>query len=276
MCGQNPLVPPVLVASAQDGYLTPKTPFPDTKNLPPLVVPMFGQDITSSVGRAAPGGQNVGSSPSVLIPKMQKLLTIFASADHAGMAKRLFDGFQSKKPAVEFFDDVDLNVAAARHANIQFFCDAALSAPNVAHRSTGKVRIHQALKSAGWDITKLVPPSDLGVPAFNIGNPSLSTGDFRNGLGVMVNGIQYAYVMAQSYTHDAKAGKYCLGLRYLFYDVFGLDDDDLKEYGSASDSLFSSAAGVGITAWWQLQHQHGYRPLVTRIIVDKTYEAPTT
>lgn len=82
--------------------------------------------------------------------------------------------------------------------------------------------------------------------------------------------------MAQGYHYDAKAGKYCISLRYLFYDVFGLDDDDLKEYGAASDSIFSLAAGVGITAWWQLQHQHGYRPLVTRISVDKTYEAPAT
>jgi hypothetical protein len=137
---------------------------------------------------------------------MEKLLSVFASADHAGMARRLFAAFLSKKPIVDFSDDTDLNVAASRHANIRFFCDAALSAPNGAHRTTGKTRIHQALKSAGWDISKLLAPTDLGVPAFNIGNVNLSTGDFDNGLGVMVNGIQYAYVMAQGYHYDAKAG----------------------------------------------------------------------
>jgi len=42
------------------------------------------------------------------------------------------------------------------------------------------------------------------------------------------------------------------------------------------DSMFSSSAAIGITAWWQLQHQHGYAPLVTRIILDKTYESPAT
>jgi hypothetical protein len=144
----------------------------------------------------------------------------------------------------------------------------------VAHRTAGKIRIHQALKNAGWDIAKAVAPTDLGVPAFNIGKAEFSSGDFDNGLGVMINGIQYAYVLAQNYHYDAKAGTYCIKLRFLFYDVFGLDDDDLKEFGAVSDSLFSSTAGVGITAWWQLQHQHGYAPLVTRVVVEKTYEAP--
>jgi hypothetical protein len=54
--------------------------------------------------------------------------------------------------------------------------------------------------------------------------------------------------------------------RPTFYDVFGLDDDDLREFGAASDSFGSSTASVGITAWWQLQHQHGYAPLVTLVL----------
>ena len=36
-----------------------------------------------------------------------------------------------------------------------------------------------------------------------------------------------------------------------------------------------TAAAVGITAWWQLQHQHAYAPLVTRIVLENTYEVPT-
>ena len=41
----------------------------------------------------------------------------------------------------------------------------------------------------------------------------------------------------------------CIGLRFIFYDVFGLDDDDLSEYGASSTS--SNPAAVGITAWWR-------------------------
>jgi hypothetical protein len=78
-------------------------------------------------------------------------------------------------------------------------------------------------------------------------------------------------VVAKSYRHEN--GRYCIGLKYIFYDVVGLDDD-LREFGAASEWFGASTASVGITAWWQLQHQHGYAPLVTRITVDKDFEAP--
>jgi hypothetical protein len=136
-------------------------------------------------------------------------------------------------------------------------------------------RIHQALRAAGWDINRLVAPSDLGVPAFNEGSAKFSTGDFNNGLGLMINGVQYVYVVATHYRYDSKAARYGVRLRFIFYDVFGLDDDDLEEFGADSDYNVSAAA-VGITAWWQLQHQFGHAPLVTRIVVDKAFEGPAT
>lgn len=275
-CDQYPLPRARVVAIAKDGYLTPKNPFPDPTNLPGVVAPMYGQDLTSSVGRAALKGQSVGTTPIALKPKMEKLLTIFASGDRSGMARRLFTAFWTKQSKPTFFDDAALNAAALKHPNIKFFCDAALSAPNLNNRSHGKVRIHQALKAAGWDINKMAIPTDLGVPAFDIGSKKFATDDFDNGLGVMINGVQYVYVVAQNYYYDAKARTYCIKLRYIFYDVFGLDDDDLDEFGASSDGLLSSNAAIGITAWWQLQHQHGYAPLVTRIIFDKTYESPAT
>ncbi len=46
--------------------------------------------------------------------------------------------------------------------------------------------------------------------------------------------------------------------------VIYFDDGDLGD------------AAVGITAWWQLQHQFSYAPLVTRIVIEKTYNAPGT
>jgi hypothetical protein len=51
------------------------------------------------------------------------------------------------------------------------FCHAALSAPTSTYRS-GLPRIHQALRAMKWDIKKVVAPTDLGVPAFNIGSAS--------------------------------------------------------------------------------------------------------
>ncbi len=92
----------------------------------------------------------------------------------------------------------------------------------------------------------------------------------------MINGVQHVYVIATHYYYDKTSNIYCIKLKYLFYDVFGLDDKDLDEYGAMSDSWYKSAAGIGITAWWQLQHQHGFAPLVTRIVLERTYHVPTT
>jgi hypothetical protein len=267
-----PIVPPRLVARATDRYLTPANPFPDAVNLPATVVPRYGQDITFGLRRPAPLGHNVGGTPRDLDPRMRGLLDVFAGDDRSGMARRLFDAFLLPQRGVTYFDDPALNAAAGGHPNIQHFITASLGAPS-APPPGGAVRIHQALRTAGWDLRRLVTPSDLGVPAFNTGTSYFASGDYGNGLAVMINGVQYAYVLATHYRHDAAAGLYTIRLRYIFYDVFGLDDDDLREFGAMEDGLLNSKAGVGITAWWQLQHQHGYAPLVTRITVDREFTA---
>jgi hypothetical protein len=114
--------------------------------------------------------------------------------------------------------------------------------------------------------SKISVPTDLGVPAFNIGSKAFSTQDFANGLGLN----QWCATTATT----PKAMQYRIVLKYIFYDVFGLDDKDLRRFGAASDSFVYSKAAIAITAWWQLQHQHGYAPLVTRIILEKTFEVP--
>lgn len=262
---------PKLVASATDGYMTPYIAFPDAVHLPGgTPTPTYGQDIDFGSGRGAPQGHSVGASAADLIPKMRALIGEFASNDSSGMATRLFERFLSKNANVEYFDDPSLNTAAAQHPNIRYFCSAAMSSPSSTHQSSGRTRIHQALKNANWDINQLVAPTNLGVPAFNEGSKWRGTGDFGNGLGVMINGIQRVYVIATRYSYDSSKKTYSIRLKFVFYDVFGLDDDDLNEYGAQKDGFFNTTAGVGITAWWQLQHQHNYPPLVTRIILYQT------
>lgn len=268
----HPTTPPKIVAIATDKYLTPThTSFdPDLPGLPPK----YGQDFTFGVGRAAPGGHDVGNTEAELKPKMKELLSEFASHDTTGMAERLFAQFLKKNSSIFYFIDTDLNAAAAAHANIKHFCNAALGAPFPfgTPPAPGTTRIHQALKAASWDIGKLVAPTDLGVPAFNTGSKVQGSEDFGNGLGLMINGVQHVYVVATHYHYDATSSMYHIALKYMFYDVFGLDDDDLQEFGATSDGWSSTDAAIGITAWWQLQHQHGYAPLVTRIVVERTYE----
>jgi hypothetical protein len=163
-CAQNRLAPPRVVALARDSYLAPTTPLADSIHLPASFTPRYGQDISSGYGRAAPDGQSVGTTPAELKPKMQKLLSIFAAGDRTGMAGRLLSAFLQKRSKVSYFDDGSLNSAAAGHKNIEHFCDVALSGPPTPP-PPGKKRIHQALKDAGWDIKKLIAPSDLTWPS---------------------------------------------------------------------------------------------------------------
>ena len=191
------------------------------------------------------------------------------------MARRLFEKYKKKQSHVMIFSDHSLNIIVSRHPNIKEFCSRALFAPNSPFKSAGQVRIHQALKNANWDINKIVIPTNLGFSAFNLGSKVFSTQDFNNGLGVMINGVQHAYVIAIHYYYDKLNAKYHIKLRFVFYDVFGLDDEDLNEYGAESDNWMSlNKANVGITAWWQLQHQYAYAPLVTRIVLENSYEVP--
>src|SRR5262249_2678393 len=159
---------------------------------------------------------------------------------------------------IYYYDDADLNAAAAAHPNIKYFCDAALGDVYGTPPAPGKTRIHQALRAANWDITRLVAPTDLGVPAFNRGDKFWKSEDFGNGLGLMINGVQHAYVIATHYRLDKNNSYfpiYGINLKYIFYDVFGLDDDDLREYGADAEHWYSLDSSIGITAWWQLQHQ---------------------
>ncbi|CAM4143005.1 hypothetical protein [Paracidovorax anthurii] len=271
----SPLNPPLVIAIAKDKYLTPKHPFPDSLHIPAMSPPLYGQDITYGCRSSAPRGHNVGNTAQELRPKMLKLLDIFAKGERTGMAKRLFTEFLCEdRRDVSYFDDNHLNTAVNSHSNINYFCSAILSAPNSPHKSSDHHRIHQSLMDAGWDIKKVRMPVNIGVPALNIGSTLFSTRDYHNGLGLMINGIQYVYVIATHYAYDSEKKEYALTLKFVFYDVFGLDDDDLNEYGSLSDGFLSSPAGVGITAWWQLQHQLAYPPLVTRVVLNRTYEAP--
>lgn len=266
---------PKVIAIARDSYLTPTNSFADAKNLPGVAAPKYGQDITHGYGRIPPSRKSVGTNVQDLKAKMKKLLVTFASGDKSGMAQRLIKHFMVDEcRIITYFDDPALDLAASKHPNIKAWCSKAMSVPNTNPVSPGKTRIHQALKNANWDINKIKVPADLGVPAFNLGSKAFGTGDFNNGLGLMINGVQYVYAVAQNYHYDRAKNKYSLDIRFIFYDVFGLDDDDLKEFGASSDSMFSSTAAIGITAWWQLQHQHGYAPLVTRIMLDRTYEVP--
>ncbi|WP_395851548.1 SH3 domain-containing protein [Cystobacter fuscus] len=263
------LAQPRIIAIATDSYLKPTIYVADPL-LPGKHVLGFGQDFSFARGRTQPHGPSIGTTTAALDGKMRLLLKEFASNDTRGKARRLFDAFLKPQRTPVFWSDTGLTADAEAHPNITTFVHRALSAPNSPERTEGQTRIHQALEKAGWDINAAALSTGLGVPAFNQGSPAWHTGDFTNGLGVMINGIQHAIVVAKEYHLDRARNEYYIKLEYVFYDVFGLDDDDLKEYG-ADGGWIDSDAAQGITAWWQLQHQHGYAPLITRIAFEREF-----
>lgn len=222
----------------------------------------YGQDLTFGVGRRAPKGQNVGSTEKVLIAEMDHLLNLFARGwgglgSRKKMADALFQKFLAKQSKVAFFEHADLNTAAAGHPNIRSFIGKATQ------------KIEKELRDVSLRMP-LLAPMDLGIamPAFNSGSAYKGmTGDFGNGLKIMINGVQHCQVVATAFAAHPSSGTHQLHLKFVFYDVFGLDDDDVNEFGAQDASAFTRRDRIGFTAWWQLQHQFGYAPLVTRFVV---------
>lgn len=281
-CTKHPVAPPKVVAIAKEPGLIPRHKFADPDL--PAPPPDYGEDLTFGMNGVAPNGENVGSAEAELRPKMWHLLDYFAWDDNTGMARRLFTKFLAKQGQITMFADPDLDKAAAAHENIQDFCFRAMSGPPrfAIQPPPGKSRIHQALKAAKWNINNLVAPTDLGAPAFNLGRKYSwlgwgdSTRDWANGLGVMIDAVQYVYVVATHYHYNPTLNWYCIRLKFMGYDVFGLGEDDVDTYGAKKDNSYTKFGemGVGITAWWQLQHQYGYAPVVTRFVVEKAFAYP--
>jgi hypothetical protein len=279
-CITHRLIKPFLIAKAVDPKLIAITTVPLSDKYirygGPLV---FGEDINHELDetKPLPTGHSVGSTEIELQEKMVASLGIFANQDKDDKAYRLFEEFLNKNSSVKFFEDEALNKAIENHENFIDFADRTLAKPGTAGVDPAKPRIHQALAEAEWDINQVELIGDLGVPAWN------KLADKANGLFVMINGEQYVYVIVDAYEYDSCKQQYDVTLIFALYDVFGLDDEDLKRFGvdgtdtkARFSAHFSTIPEEGITAWWQLQHQFDYTPLVTRVVITKKYTGVPT
>ncbi len=241
---------------------------------------LFGDDIKFGVDRK-PTEANVDVSEAgwfsddtkeeVLLDRVDELVDIFATYDFDGVAKRIFDKmFKDKSSKVRYHQDQALDMIASKHGHIEDFMENAM-------RQKGRRRIHDALKQADWDINQIDPVTRMGlVPAFDHTlklTPlwMFNTGDGTNGLSIAVNSIQHVIMVATGYHYNQCTKRYKLDVTYILYDVFGIDDLDIIEYG-ADGGGWDWDASKGIMAWWQLQHQHNYAPLITRMEFKKSYD----
>jgi hypothetical protein len=183
-CVRYHLGKPKRVGIARDASMTPIISQPVDDDFMQGASLELGQDITYEYGRVAPGGWSVGEDEATLKTKMRALLRSFGAGDADGNASRLLEAFLTGNSGVEVFSDPALDRAVEAHENFVDFSDRTMNAPgHGSDAASGKVRIHQALKNAGWNIDKVRPITDLGILAFNKGSKVLGTGDFGNGLG---------------------------------------------------------------------------------------------
>ena len=179
-------------------------------------------------------------------------------------------------------------------------------------------RIHQALQASAWDVNSATVCNPV-APAFNDGAGHdmnvaivLRSGDFGNGLFVMIDSVTHVLVFVNSYEYDRCRQQYTISSTFELYDSFGIDEDDIRKFGTGSErwqkavnarkaaeaakiaavvaqsDLGQAAAEIarleaqeiidaaeGITAWWQLQHQFNYAPLITKATVKRTFTVST-
>jgi LysM repeat protein len=269
---------PFLIAKAKDGGITRQTSMAINDDVLHGATLDLGGDAFHGTGATLPAGcSSASDDEATLKQNMLALLDVFAAEDNDGKARRLFNLFLRKNSMTEIFTDASLDRAVANNPHFRSFSDLVLNAPG-ATETSGNTRIHQHLQQAGWDINKVRLIDGLGVPAFNTGTKgtgrAINSGDWANGLAVMINGVQYAFIYVESYHYNSCEKQYTITLKYVLYDVFGLDDIDVDRYGIHSsyfgiDSIF--IARLGITSWWQLQHQFDYVPVITKMVVTRSF-----
>ena len=217
----------------------------------------FDSDLSHGTGRALPHGQSVGDTVDVLSRKMRVLLQ-FAHSDRTGMAERMFNHFLAGNTEVTYFEDDDLNRAAEYHP----------STDQLVHSSLGHIYGH--LLANNFDITMVPFSSQFAQVVFNRGSGWRKTEDHANGLTIMVDRVTTARVFIDQYSHEGNIWN--IDLRFVLYDVFGLGDNDIETFGYRSQRGNLTRIHAGFTAWWQLQHQHNFAPMITKIEFTKRFQ----
>ena len=86
------------------------------------------------------------------------------------------------------------------------------------------------------------------------------------GLQILVNDTEttYVYYYPNSYEFNSSSGEWKITLCFEIIDHFGLDTPDVIKFQNYP------YVGIGFASWWVLQHQRGYIPFKTKIIVLST------
>lgn len=261
------LTEPKLIAHARNSvarHASGKTPFEDPE-IPLGTSLSFGQDAEVEKGRKHPWLLRAAGNASYATELMKTLPPLFSNEDSVGMATRLCDDFLSAHPTPGLYKDDKLTEAVGQHPHFDSFKKNVLGAPGTVSVEQEAKGIHRALSAVDWDINKLTINEEFTPCSFNISENS------TNGLGFMIGDVSHILVFADKYRYDSCEQKYEILLRFVLYDSFGLDDEDLEKWKIYLPGLaywvLGGTAYQGIIAWWQLQHEFGYAPRITKVVL---------
>jgi hypothetical protein len=189
------------------------------------------------------------------------------STDNNGMRAVVMDMYKQfiSKNGGEF-SNTTLNAVIEKDANYVSFDIRAL------------YKILIKLKSINWDLSKL----DSKLVRFN--NVAFNRDEnHSDGLTITIDAVEHIEVYITEFTPPDSSGTFHVSLKFILYDTFGLDLGDIDKFGERKGvgDLFGSdnsnkkiyvreMFGKGFNCWWLLQHKFGYKPLSTKVIINRT------
>ena len=124
--------------------------------------------------------------------------------------------------------------------------------------STKQTKDHRNTIRAGKNFS-LTPQYDGGVKSEE------KRKNLFDGVGIALGDIWATEISILDYQlHND--GSYKLTYQVTLLDHFGLNKEDLKWYFSLHSDI-----GNGFVSWFLLQHFHGYKPFITRIIFKRSF-----
>lgn len=166
------------------------------------------------------------------------------------------------------YENQILNRVISKDSNFDFFKKAV----------TYKILIK--LKKINWNLSN-IKENDL-VRFDNVAfNQDINR---KDGLTILIDAVEHieVYIVDYKKLHEEK---YKLTLKFVLYDTFGLDLEDLKKYGKRNESnpgryfldwedgntskriYIQNNYGLGFSSWWILQHRFNRKPFTTKATI---------
>jgi hypothetical protein len=199
-----------------------------------------------------PGGLATQTDAQLFEVLRNMAQSLFTTSDLKDNTNKMIDKFKAKEGgdwSTRAYSNPSLTKLAKEHDSTKRFVKA--------------IRDHlaQALAAQAGDAGKLTRFADrIPSPVYN------STSNLFDGLTIAVNDTWAFEVYLTDYEMTSTSD-YRATVKFIIYDHFGLDPADITGWEKLDKALLA-----GFRAWFLLQHVRGYRPFVTKIEFEESFE----